>query len=111
LAQDFNHRPLLLINDGTGHFTDETASRLPNITLSSSRAEFADVDNDGDLDLYIVNGGTSRFGTAQGKLYLNDGTGHFTDVTTARMPNVNVGQPMDCIFGDIDGNFSLDLRI
>jgi hypothetical protein len=44
-------------------------------------------------------------------LYLNDGTGLFTDVTTTNTPNQNVTEPQDCIFGDVDGDFDLDLRI
>ena len=111
VANDCASLPALLINNGSGVFTDETAARLPNILLSSSRAQFADVDNDGDLDLYLVNGGASRFGSGQGKLYINDGTGHYTDGTATHMPAGNVSQPMDCIFGDIDGDLDLDLRI
>ncbi len=112
VAQDFNRIPALLINDGKGNFTNETAIRLPQIPLSSSRVQLADVDNDGDLDLYFTNGGSvNRWGSGQGKLYINDGNGFFTDETAARMPAGNISEPMDAIFGDIDGDFDLDLRI
>jgi len=112
IAQDFNRQPTLLVNNGNGVFTNETNARLPIGTFSSTRAQFADVDNDGDLDLYLTNGGTtSRFGTGRGKLWLNDGSGVFTDVTTTNTPNQTVAEPQDCIFGDIDGDFDLDLRI
>lgn len=112
IAQDFNRQPTLLINNGSGVFTNETAARLPTGTFSSSRAQFADVDNDGDLDLYLTNGGAvSRFGSGRGKLWLNDGNGVFTDVTATHTPNQNVSEPQDCIFGDVDGDFDLDLVI
>ncbi len=111
LANDNNALPRLLTNNGLGVFTNVTATNLPNLTLASSRAQFGDVDNDGDLDLYFTNGTTSRFGTGRGKLYLSNGTGVFTDVTTTNTPNENVAEPQDCIFGDIDGDFDLDLRI
>ncbi|MBK8341219.1 MAG: VCBS repeat-containing protein [Flavobacteriales bacterium] len=44
-------------------------------TEQSWASDFADIDNDGDLDLITVNHST----TAQ--LFLNDGTGHYTDAT------------------------------
>jgi plastocyanin len=111
LANDNNQLPALLINNGLGSFTNETATRLPLLTLGSSRAQFGDVDNDGDLDLYFTNGTTNRFGTGRGKLYLNDGDGFYTDVTMTNTPNQNIAEPQDCIFGDVDGDFDLDIRI
>jgi plastocyanin len=112
IAQDFNRQPTLLVNDGTGVFTDQTLTRLPIGLFSSSRAQFADVDNDGDLDLYLTNGGAvNRLGSARGKLWLNDGSGVYSDVTLANTPAQNVTEPIDCIFGDVDGDFDLDLRI
>lgn len=111
LAQDFNRLPELLINDGAGFFTVEGATRLPAITLSSSRAQFGDVDNDGDLDIFITNGGAvNRFGCGQYRLYLNDGTCHYTDATSTNFPIGNVCENMDCIFGDIDNDFDNDIR-
>ena len=109
-AQDFNKLPHLFTNDGNGFFTDVTATQLPNITLSSSRAQFGDVDNDGDQDIYITSGSSNRFGCGQYRLYLNDGGGFFTDETVGHLPIGNVCNNMDCIFGDIDGDFDLDVK-
>ena len=109
-AQDFNRLPALFVNDGAGFFTNVTAAQLPNITLSSSRAQFGDIDNDGDLDLYIVSGSSNRFGCGQYRVYVNDGNGFFTDETSSRHPIGDVCQNMDCIFGDIDNDFDLDIR-
>ena len=58
----------LYINDGSGKFVDQ-ASKQPQLQCSTVRTKgtaFADVDNDGDLDLYVVNWG------APNKFYLND---------------------------------------
>lgn len=110
-AQDFNRLPHLFTNNGNGFFTDVTDMQLPNITLSSSRAQFGDVDNDGDLDIYITSGSSNnRFGCGQYRLYLNDGEGFFTDETVGHLPIGNVCSNMDCIFGDIDGDFDLDVK-
>jgi hypothetical protein len=112
VAQDFNRQPTLLVNNGTGFFTNETNARLPIGTFSSTRAQFADVDNDGDLDLYLTNGGNvSRWGSGRGKLWLNDGSGVYSDATTTNTPNQNTSEPQDCIFADIDADFDLDIRI
>lgn len=110
LAPDFFARPILLMNDGNGFFTNEPG-RLPGGRVSSARAMFADIDNDGDLDLYITNGGTTnRFGCGQQLVYVNDGDGFFADETAARHPIGVWCEPMDIIFGDVDGNFDLDAK-
>lgn len=113
VANDFVAAPALLINNGAGVFTDQSAARLPTTTLTSMRAQFVDVENDGDLDIYLCNsGGTTRFNATGGvqKLYLNNGSGVFTNAA-GNIPAGNVIQPMDCIFGDIDGDYDLDVRI
>jgi hypothetical protein len=109
-AQDFNLLPTLLINNGSGVFTSEAGTRLPALTLASSRGQFGDVDNDGDLDLFFTSGTTSRFTCGQYRLYRNDGTCHYTDITTTHFPLGTVCNNMDAIFGDIDGDFDIDIR-
>lgn len=110
LVQDFNRLPDLLMNNGQARFNSQGSTRLPATTLSSSRAQFGDVDNDGDLDLFLVSGTSSRFTCGQYRLYINDGAGFFTDETTTMFPIGNVCNNMDCIFGDIDNDFDIDIR-
>ena len=51
--------PRLLMNDGNGVFSDETLLRLPPLTsLRSFGLAAGDVDNDEDLDVVILDGGT-----------------------------------------------------
>jgi hypothetical protein len=108
LANDFNKRPQLLINNGSGVFADQTTTRLPNITMSSARAQFGDVDNDGDLDLVFCNNGTTRFGSGQPRLFVNNGAGVFADAT-ANLPTGVVAEQMDVLFFDCDNDLDLDI--
>ncbi len=80
----------LYINDGSGHFSDETTSRLPGgPAASSAEVEFADVDSDGDLDAIVANVGPEQ-------LLLNNGQGVFTDASSTHLP-----PPLTNIFDDI----------
>jgi hypothetical protein len=65
----------LFVNNGSGVYTDQAATYGVQNREQSWSSDFADIDNDGDLDLITVNHST----TAQ--LFLNDGTGHYTDAT------------------------------
>ena len=114
LAQDYFTAPVLLINDGNGFFTDESESRLPDQRLSSARAQFADVDQDGDLDLAFCDSGTSsRFGSnGRTRLLINDGNGFYQDETAARMiGGSTMSQQMDLLFFDADNDLDLDMYV
>jgi hypothetical protein len=67
----------LLVNLGGGEFSNETenAGLGPKRYRRTYSTSFIDLDDDGDLDLVVV----SDFSGAD--IYLNDGAGHFTDVT------------------------------
>jgi hypothetical protein len=79
-----------------------------------SGAAFLDYDNDGDLDLYIVNGGPlPGFETASPPtniLYQNDGDGVFTDVTAAAGVG-DTGYGMGCVAADYDNDGDSDLYV
>ncbi len=69
------HRPnILLINDGTGKFTNESASRIPQINHDSEDIGIADFDLDGDPDIIVVSEDDKT-----NELYLNNGDGTFSD--------------------------------
>jgi hypothetical protein len=94
----------LWINDGFGHFADEAAARgvLDEGSIGVG-ASFADVDDDADPDLYVVNDGPNR-------LYRNDGAGHFTDITAAAGVG-DAGSGPSAAWGDYDGDGHLDLYV
>ena len=66
----------LWVNDGQGNYTEEAAARGLVFFEQSWTADFADIDNDGDFDCLVTNHSTTLF------LLENDGTGHFTDITS-----------------------------
>ncbi len=92
-----------LIPGGKLHFTDvtdESGLRLEGVGMG---AAVADIDNDGDLDLYVTCYGTS-------KLYRNDGGGHFTDITGASGTAVK-GWTTSAVFFDYDRDGLQDLFV
>ena len=66
---------ILYRNNGNGTFSDATVRRFGTLpTRNTNGAGWGDIDNDGDLDLYV-----SSTGQLQHFLYVNDGAGHFTE--------------------------------
>jgi hypothetical protein len=96
----------LLINDGDGHFVDESATRLPVESANSLKADFGDVDGDGDLDAIVANVGPEL-------LLLNNGRGVFTDGSSQLPPPPPLLDDLspDARFADVDGDGDLDILI
>jgi hypothetical protein len=89
----------VLLNNGTGKFTDATSSWMPAAASpefwQANRMALADLDKDGDLDLVLLHSlGTDAFNTKPPsfsktalRVLRNDGTGHgFKDVTATAIP-------------------------
>ena len=102
--------PRMLINDGTGNFTDESATRLPQLTMASFSVCAGDVDDDGDLDVVFTNGATFGGVATQARLYLNDGDGFFTNATGTNMPN-DTYNAQDVQLLDYDKDFDIDIAL
>ncbi|MGI9533492.1 MAG: CRTAC1 family protein [Thermodesulfobacteriota bacterium] len=100
-----NSRNQLLRNDGNNVFVDisETAGIQGREKSSSKAVCSGDYNNDGFLDLYIVN--SDRIGN---KLYKNNGDATFTDVTDSAGAK-DVGDGRTCSFLDFDGDGLLDI--
>ena len=92
-------------NLGDGTFENVTAKAGVGLgNRISVTASFADVDNDGDADLFVT---TVRDGNV---LFENDGTGVFTDVS-AEAGVDHVGHSSGAVFFDFDKDGLLDLFV
>jgi hypothetical protein len=110
----FQTQSHLYLGDSEGNFTDVTKTHLPQIKASVGDLEFGDVDSDGDLDVVLADWGKGSPMLSDGgrtMLWLNDGTGHFTDATQARMPDALVQFSWELEFVDVDNDYDLDILI
>ncbi|MDX1639559.1 MAG: VCBS repeat-containing protein [Balneolaceae bacterium] len=98
------------MNIGSGFFVEETGDRLPLVGPEESRdAELADIDGDGDLDLYLANVALFRAGAdPTDRLLVNNGQGVFSDVTSQQLPEISTNT-MDAEFVDLDRDGDPDL--
>lgn len=114
LAGGFGFEPRILMNDGAGHFSDETAVRAPEYDgFWGSAIACGDVDMDGDLDLYVTSAGTKMFAPpgGQDRLWLNAGAGKFFDVTASHLPDLVTRASLQVRFLDVDNDADLDVVV
>jgi hypothetical protein len=98
-------------NEGNGTFTDITEQAGVNEALTPLSASFADVDNDGYLDLFVSVCGSLRNGQQHPNvLYRNNGDGTFTDIAASAGVNTALGA---CIsyFSDYNDDGWIDLFV
>jgi hypothetical protein len=94
----------VLVNDGDGVFTDETAARFPVTTDSTRGGGLADLDGDGDLD--VVTGNSRGEPVA---LFLNHG-GFFKAKSFGMVPLPNeTDSGLELV--DLEGDGDLDVYL
>lgn len=107
----------LFLNRGGNRFEDvsDTSGALRNFRDISWGAAMFDYDTDGDIDILVANdqGAIPFFkygGVNRGfiRVYQNDGTAHFTDVT-AKSGLTWPGDYMGFAVADYDGNGTIDI--
>ncbi len=111
-------------NDGAGKFSEVTgAAGIPAYPFLPSSVAFADVDHDGDLDIFLTGladlsqapkGANpvfpDDFAGAPNVLLRNNGNGKFTDVTAAAQLN-SVGHAVAVIPTDFNNRRDMDLLV
>ncbi len=102
----------LYLNDGTGHF--QRSGGLPDFRGDKSVVACADLDGDGDLDLFV--GGRDqpqRYGEIPASYLLrNEGGGRFQRVPEEEAPGLaNLGMVTSACWADLDGDNRPDLIV
>ncbi|MES1221172.1 MAG: VCBS repeat-containing protein, partial [Bacteroidota bacterium] len=101
------------INDGKGNFSKKT-SALPSLLFSKGCVKSADIDGDGDMDLFV--GGRLIPGkypqAPPSKILLNDGKGNFSDATKTIAPSFDsLGMVTDAVWIDVNNDKKKDLVV
>ena len=104
--------PLLYLNTSTKDqvsFVDATkGTAFEKVPSSTNGVGYADIDNDGDQDVVITS-----LGGKQLYMFINDGTGKFTEEAVARGVAMIDGRPhsgMGVSFGDYNNDGWLDMH-
>ena len=93
----------LFRNNGNGTFTDVAPAAGLAFGEQSWTADFADIDNDGDMDCYVGNHGAMSY------LMRNNGNGTFTNITTAAGMSSVTWMVIQSVFRDLNNDGYMDL--
>ena len=108
-----NQAGAVLVQARDGRFRADSAPFTPDAGSEDTGAALADVDGDGDLDLYVVSGGSEWDAGApelQDRLYLNDGRGRFTRAPAGALPTEGANGSRVAA-ADYDGDGDTDLFV
>lgn len=102
----------LYINDGKGKFS-KTSNAFPQRYENKSCITVADIDNDGDTDIFIGNlANATSYGVSQTSyLMINDGRGKFTYAGDNIIPLTALGMVTAASFSDINKDGWADLIV
>ena len=102
----------LYLNDGNGNFKKDD-SALPNIYESSQAISFSDIDNDGDLDVFVgIRLISQKYLQPANSYFLINNKGVFKRASKEIAPSLEkIGMVTDAIFTDIDNDDDDDLII
>ncbi len=113
-AGDYYGKIHVFKNDGAGNFTEGPYLQADGVDIqingTYANPTFADVDKDGDLDLYIA---TTNSGYGAVEVYKNN-AGVFThdaDLNSAGAPLVIGYSYTSCAFADMDKDGNMDLYV
>jgi enediyne biosynthesis protein E4 len=108
----------LQVNDGSGHWSNQGYERFVDSSGWSWSGKFGDLDNDGFLDIYVVNGmiAAGLFDhlpnhelVEPNMAYRNDGRGSFTVASQWGLGSLASGRGMS--MADLNGDGKLDIVV
>lgn len=94
--------PLYFYQNNNGFLTPVTLNLVDNLN-DTRQLNWVDIDNDGDNDLFVVNHDASN------RLYLNDGSMNFTDITLSSGISMSIMNSWGNTWGDYNNDGYLDL--
>jgi hypothetical protein len=95
---------VLFVNDGNNNYTSNAQEYNLNDSAETWTCNFADIDNDGDLDCIQVESDVPSL------LKENDGTGHMTDITAGSGFDLNI-YPIESVMEDFDNDGFVDILV
>lgn len=107
VSNESNQRNDLFYGTGNGNFEKYTSGSIANSTRGSITASWGDIDNDGDLDLFVGNSGF--FSGQKNQLFENTGTG-FSEISNSVLSSESKCS-FGSAFGDFDNDGDLDLAV
>lgn len=103
---DLRRINMLWENDGNNQFTEVAAEAGLQIGAQTWATDFADIDNDGDMDCFVLNH------SSPSQLFENNGNGIFTEITesSGMSPHLNFFG-IQAIFRDFNNDGWVDLLV
>lgn len=103
VTNEGNNKNTLYRNDGPNSFTQITDLAIVQQNRNSMGSSWADVDNDGDFDLVVMNSEQAN------QLFINE-NGLFTEITGSEIA-AEITNSFGSTFGDVDNDGDLDLLV
>jgi hypothetical protein len=106
------YKPRLYINDGKGNFTLQPDAIPDGVKTIAGCVRAADLDGDGDLDLFIGGRVSKKYPNSPRSFILRNDNGRFTDVTESVCPSLKFpGMVTSAVWIDFDNDKQPDLVI
>lgn len=106
-----NLSPRLYLNDRQGNFK-RSKEGLPHISVNASCVKPYDIDQDGDVDLFVGGRVAEAYGIdPPSYVLINDGKGNFSDHTEKILGKKSLGMVSDAVWTEVNDDNKIDLIV